>query len=684
MRHPVRPFLLCILLGFWLTAGCSSQPEEPQVFGSAYVLGSLRQAASASSVTAVRLTISAPDMTDRKVNLLQSGGQWGGLIGQLPAGTNRTFAAEAVNASGTVLFAGQVTGVTITADQTISVNLTLQDVNPPPPFENSAPVIASITANPAATEPGGSVSLVAAASDSDVGDSLTIAWRASSGTLSSSTSLATTWTAPQQTGPATLTLTVTDSKGASAAFSLVLTVRSGSGSADVLVSLNAWPLVSQVLATPTALSAGESTTVTASAADSDGDILTYQWTAGCAGTWENKTSATARFTPSIQPAGTSCVPCALSVAVSDGRGGGNTGTLSVCVGPPPATRLPPEVTETFQSSSRATPGQVVSFSVAAHDSQGDALSFAWISNVGSLGTAQSPTPTSSSITWTAASCVPSNTTATITVQVTSASGMSTSKSFTVTGLPNCCVSGSRTFNTAGQTAFTVPEGCSRVSFEMAGAGGGNGYGSSGGAGGLARLTFDVAPGSLFNLTIGSPGAGYSTQSEPPGGQPGGGASGGYWAGGGGGYTALMSGSTILAIAGGGGGGGDGGNGGNGGGPLGNDGSPASQGAGGGQGGTQTQGGTGGVGYNGGTHGQAGDYLRGGQGSTSADQGGGGGGGYYGGGGGGGEPDPAYAQAGGGGGGSSFISSSIPQLISSSTVAGGGSKQLTTGFIKVTW
>ncbi|RKI36306.1 kelch-like protein, partial [Corallococcus sp. AB049A] len=151
------------------------------------------------------------------------------------------------------------------------------------------------------------------------------------------------WTAPAAAGQVVLTLTVTDSKGASASLGVTITVSTGNGSAAVNVAFNTWPQVTRVTALPSSVDVGQATQVTASASDADGDSLSYQWTANCAGTWTNATSASAGFTPSAQP---SSGTCTLSVRVQDGRGGQGTGSLTVYVSTSPTTaQFPPEVVE---------------------------------------------------------------------------------------------------------------------------------------------------------------------------------------------------------------------------------------------------------------------------------------------------------------------------------------------------
>ncbi|WP_253900137.1 RCC1 domain-containing protein, partial [Corallococcus carmarthensis] len=363
--------------------------------------------------------------------------QWGGVLGQLPAGTGRTFSAQAFDASNTVRYAGQVTPVTIQAGQTTAVTLLLQEVNAPPPFDNAAPRIYSLVANPGTVAPGGQVALQATADDPNAGDTLTYAWTAPSGGFSAPSSLTTAWTAPAEAGTVALTLTVTDSQGASASLSVTVTIGTGNGGGAVNVSFNTWPQVSRMTALPSSVAVGQSTQVTVSASDADGDPLGYEWMASCAGTWAQSTSATARFTPSAQPSGGTCM---LTVAARDGRGGQGTGSLTIYVGPGTAEHLPPEVVETFQSvTSVPAGGGIVAFRVRASDPQGSALSFTWATSTGTLGTATRDA-TTSEVLWQAPSCVPAGIPPTVTATVTNALGLSASYVFSLQVVGVCAPS----------------------------------------------------------------------------------------------------------------------------------------------------------------------------------------------------------------------------------------------------
>ncbi|HEX8435859.1 RCC1 domain-containing protein, partial [Archangium sp.] len=419
-----------------LAAGCGAPSEQQEdTTGSAQLFGITAQAISSADVTLVRVTVSAADMPARTAELVKTNNQWSGLIGKLPAGTARTFSAEAFNGSGTKLYAGEATGVTILAKQTTAVSITLQEVSPATPFTNAAPVITSLSAAPGTVEPSGAVTLTASASDANPGDTLTYAWSAPSGSFAQASSLSTTWTAPASAATVPLTLTVTDSKGLKGKVTFNVNVTSGKGDAAVNASLNTWPQVSNLSATATALEVNESTTVSATASDNDGDALAYSWAASCAGTWSNATSATASFTATALPDSSTCNNCDLTVTVTDSRngqpiGGRTTGTLSLCVGPKRTAAFAPDIVETFQSAASTSGQGSVTFRVKAVDPQGSALSFSWAPTTGSNGT---PTTTadSSEVVWTAPACVPSGSTPGVTLTVTNALGLSSSHAFSV-------------------------------------------------------------------------------------------------------------------------------------------------------------------------------------------------------------------------------------------------------------
>ena len=435
---------------------CTSQPPT----GSVQLAASVQQALSAHDITRVRVTVSASDMPSRVVELVKSNGSWGGLIGNLPAGSNRSFLAEAFDSSGTLRFQGQAAGVSITANQTTAVALILQEVPPPPPYGNEAPVIGSLVASSSSVQTGGSLSLTATVHDPNPGDTLTLAWTASGGTFSAPSAATTSWTAPASTGVQTLTLTVTDSQGAAVSLSLTVNVLSGAstGDATLNISFNLWPTISKVSASLNRLDAGQSTSVSANASDADGDALSYQWASSCPGTWTNETSSAASFVPSSVPS-SECNNCRLTVTVQDSRGGQTTGSLSLCIAADSTERFPPSVTHFYQSATSTSPGQTVAFDVTALDPQASSLTFAWTANTGSLGTPANGASTSH-MTWTAPSCVSASTTPSITATVTNAFNLTATQHFEVTGLPACgwASTGSMISPRSDHTATPLPDG----------------------------------------------------------------------------------------------------------------------------------------------------------------------------------------------------------------------------------
>jgi len=428
--HPRLPVLAAVLL-LCLTA-CTSQPA-----GSVQFAASLQQALSAGEVTRVKVTVSSFDMSPLVADLAPSSGSWGGLISNVPAGTNRSFLAEAFDASGTLRFQGRVSDVSISPHQTTAVAITLQQTPPPTPYNNETPLIDSVVASPTSVQAGGALPLRATAHDPNTGDTLTWAWTATSGSFSDPSAATTSWTAPSSLGVQVLTLTVTDSQGAAASVSIAVNVVSGaSTNARLDISFNHWPVVSKVSATRTQLDAGQATEVSALVSDMDGDALSYQWAASgsCPGTWTNATSSTATFVPSTVPAG-ACNNCRLTVTVQDGRGGHTLGALNLCVTSPSLERFPPLFTS-FNQSSSVAPGQTVSFEVTARDPQDSSLTFAWRANTGSLAAARS-TATSSRVEWTAPACTVTGVPPSITAVVTNAYGLSASIPFVPSGLPAC-------------------------------------------------------------------------------------------------------------------------------------------------------------------------------------------------------------------------------------------------------
>ncbi|SET15474.1 Kelch repeat-containing protein [Stigmatella erecta] len=432
---PVRLLGLPLLLLVWLTGCHSAQPSGTSATGSVRLAASTRQALSANAISRVAVTSSAADMPSITVELAQIDGVWGGVIGNIPAGPERLFLAQAFDAGGALLYEGQAGHVTVVAGEVTLVTLTLQDVSAPEPYENEAPLIDSVVAAPLVVAPGGSVTLASAAHDPNPGDTLAYAWTASAGSFAAPSDASTTWSAPADNGPVMLTLTVSDARGAASSVSLVVNVTAGEGGAVLDVRFNSRPAVGGFTSSESQLEVGESTLLTVSAADLDGDALSYQWSASCEGSLQDLGAGLARFTPSALPAA-ACNNCQLSVSVFDGRGGQTSATLALCVTEPTVHALPPRVIRSYQSSLTARANQQLVFEVVASDPQGSAVSFQWGATSGVFG-ASADSATSSRVVWTAPACINGSTQGSLSVTLTNAANLTAVQTFSVTGLPDC-------------------------------------------------------------------------------------------------------------------------------------------------------------------------------------------------------------------------------------------------------
>ena len=102
-----------------LLVGCSASPlPSDSPTGSVRLSVSTPTAAPPGEVTRVTVTVSGSDMTARSITLALADGAWGGVIGDIPAGTSRTFLAQAFNASSTLRYEGRAENVTVTAGST--------------------------------------------------------------------------------------------------------------------------------------------------------------------------------------------------------------------------------------------------------------------------------------------------------------------------------------------------------------------------------------------------------------------------------------------------------------------------------------------------------------------------------------------------------------------------------------
>ncbi|NTX16310.1 hypothetical protein HUA76_36630 [Myxococcus sp. CA056] len=158
--------------------GCQredSLPAPSAEDGSARFAISVQQAVTAEDVQRVEVILDAADIPATSVQLVEDTTVWTGLMSVIRAGSERRFRASAYDAQDKLIFRGEATGVTITANQTVQVNILLQQVDPSPEFSNAGPIITSLVVSRSSVEVGGFVDLLATARDPNPGDVLSYA-----------------------------------------------------------------------------------------------------------------------------------------------------------------------------------------------------------------------------------------------------------------------------------------------------------------------------------------------------------------------------------------------------------------------------------------------------------------------------------------------------------------------------
>jgi len=420
---------LIALLALSACGGGSATPEVAATTGSADIT---MHALGALKLGTVVATVSGPALpATRTVTLSARGssGTWGGLIGALPVGSNYAFHVSAFDETNAVQYAGDAAPIAIIKDKVTTVIITAQQTAASVPFKNAVPIIDSLVLSSTNVVPGASITAKATAHDPNAGDTIAFAWSANPGPdgFVPASAATTVWTAPVTEGDQTLTLTVTDSHGASTTASVVVHVSAsnGRGQADVNVRFNSWPVVTDLVAAPGYIVLAAPTSLTVTASDSDGDALTYAWTSSCAGAVF--ASSTTAATSVTLPVGATNTSCDLTVTVSDGKGGSTTGQTTLPVGKPAAVQAP-VIVDSVQSVSVVDVSGGVNFAVEASDPQGSALTFAWVVTAGAVSN-QVDTTTTSQVLWTAPATEKAS--FTVSVIVTNALGASTQYDFKV-------------------------------------------------------------------------------------------------------------------------------------------------------------------------------------------------------------------------------------------------------------
>jgi hypothetical protein len=379
-----RSFLLTVLASALVACGPQTASTGQLTIGA--LSGALTSRADIAKVTitltqTTTLAVIQGTMTNSQSDNM---GRWLIFFDRIPVGTY-SLSSQALNGSGVVLFEtpSPLPTADVTSHGTTNVTLLLQEKTPPNPFANSAPYITMLAVSQQQIDPQATITLSSIAGDPDTGDTLTYAWSSSAGgVFSASGAPQTTWT-PASAGDAVITFTVSDGHGAQVSASLTINVSSAAsrGAIATVVDLNDFPEVKSLTSTDAQVGVNGLIPLSALAIDKDSDPLTFAWSADCAGSFSKVdgtstsgaqgTTNTTTFTP------TSSGNCKLTVSVSDGRGGFNTGSLSVKVGASTIAEGP-QFSLTPVGATELDPGGSVEIKAVANDSQSHASwTYSW-------------------------------------------------------------------------------------------------------------------------------------------------------------------------------------------------------------------------------------------------------------------------------------------------------------------
>jgi len=246
---------------------------------------------------------------------------------------------------------------------------------------SNAPNITSVNISKNKIAPNETINLTVNAIDPDNGN-LSYAWTSSDpGSYSNPSSLSTTWTAPNNEGIYNLTITVIDEDNFIDKHSFDIDVKNeyGLGIMPITIGVNNYPEISSIIADPTSLKPGETTSLFITASDPEGDPLSYLWTSTC-GSFNDASISSPQFTVASSA---NIGDCTLKVQVSDGSLT-TQGSVTTQVLNNTKSNIGPEIISYFQSANRTGPGESVILIIKARDVEGKALRFTWNSPVGTF------------------------------------------------------------------------------------------------------------------------------------------------------------------------------------------------------------------------------------------------------------------------------------------------------------
>lgn len=296
--------------------------------------------ARADQTYAVTVNLTGPS-TRGPITLTQGAAltdPWTGTLDDLPTGVYGVTAGAVESPSGKVFTASM--NCTVTKNSVALCALTLQQVGGTRTFEDTAPLISAISMSDAAPHYGEILTLAMTASfvgQANIPD--ITAFCAGIGetpmpqkvtpllqpfpnwdnTLTDSVDLTSTCRTTE-----TVVFSATDEKGIKSIVSITFPWQAEG--LNLSATINHWPDIDKIASANAQVLPNGTLGLTVTASDLDGDPLTYKWSSDCGGTFDSAKVTNPTFTaPGALGA------CTLSVLVEDGKGGANTGKLTVNV-----------------------------------------------------------------------------------------------------------------------------------------------------------------------------------------------------------------------------------------------------------------------------------------------------------------------------------------------------------------
>lgn len=335
-ERPMNRVVALVLLAAALAGtACRSRSGPPGETGELRVSLALGAGTGATAWVHVRGTTAHGGPWDQWVPAAADATGYSAGVARLPTGTYavgaRVFAGAPADPATDVpdwLTTADVSVVVLArTSQTLALTLQQNPARfPPVRADNTAPTVHGLVASSSTVDsgdPAAALDVAATASDPDPGDLVSFAWtavdattHAGVGAFVAPAAASTRWVPPPlHQGTVVVTVTASDSHGASADLSLPVQVspRAGAGSIVVDLGLNHAPEVSRVDVAHAQLAPLEATTLTAIATDRDGDTLSYAWSdGGCGGSFDAQGGpATTWHAPAADTA------CTITVVVTD-------------------------------------------------------------------------------------------------------------------------------------------------------------------------------------------------------------------------------------------------------------------------------------------------------------------------------------------------------------------------------